>query len=92
MEYLFGIKTRCYSFSIHPTCNSFREINTQKHKREQKEQKDKDMKNACLITLQILSLPHLSSLPFLSKRNNWHVLHSESRLTQRKRIGHVSWH
>lgn len=90
MGYLFGIKPNCFSFRIHPSCNSFKENKTQKHEREEKEDNDKDMKNACLIMLQILSLFHISSLSFPSKRNNWHVLYFESRLTQIMRIGHES--
>lgn len=92
MEYLFGIKSSCFSSSIHPSCNSFRENKTQEHEREEKEDNDKDMKNACLIMVQILSLFHISSLSFPSKRNNWHMLYFESRLTQKMRIGHESWH
>lgn len=52
----------CFSFSILPSCNSFREKKTQQHKRAEKEDNDKDMKNGCLIMLQILSLFHISSL------------------------------
>lgn len=78
-----GVPIWYQTLLFHPSCNSFRENKTQKQEREEKEDNDEDMKNACLIMLQILSLFHISSLSFLSKRNNWHMLYFESRLTQK---------
>lgn len=66
-------QTRCFSFSIHPSWNSFRENKTQQHERAEKED-NKDVENVHLIMFQILSLFHISSLSFPSKGNNWHIL------------------